>query len=127
MNLNLKEIKEKMGGRLVGNDFMQDSVAKAILRLPEEIALPIIENCWFFSSDDDSFGFAFNGNDLKNKHLIFLSDVLFHEAESQIMYTILHEIGHIALKHKNSIQYTQTKEEIRRQESEADLFAKKYL
>lgn len=127
MTWTTAEIKRKMGGRLVGNDFMKNSVALAISKLIDEIAIPIIQNCWFFSSTDDTFGYAFNGNDLKNKHLIFLSDVLFHESESQIMYTILHEIGHITLNHKNSIQYAQTKEEIRLQELEADQFAKKYL
>lgn len=80
-----------------------------------------------FLFGDDSFGYAFNGNDLKDKHLIFLSDVLFRESEYQIMYTILHEIGHIALNHKNSIQYKQNKEEIAAQELETDQFAKKYL
>jgi|SRR3989344_2368369 len=125
--MTIEEIKTAIGGRLVGNELMKNSVAKTILQLPEEIAWPIVDNCWFFSSDDDSFGYAFNGNDLKDKHLIFLSDVLFHESENQIMYTILHEIGHIALNHKNSIHYKQTKEEIAKQESEADQFAKKYL
>lgn len=125
--MTLEQIKDEMGGRLVGNDLMRTSVAKAILLLPEEIGWPIIDNCWFFSSTEDAFGYAFNGNDLKDKHLIFLSDVLFRESESQIMYTILHEIGHIALKHKNSINYAQTKEEIAAQELEADQFAKKYL
>lgn len=125
--MTLKQIKDEMGGRLVGNELMKDSVAKAILLLPEEIGWPIIDSCWFFSSTDDAFGYAFNGNDLKDKHLIFLSDVLFRENESQIMYTILHEIAHIALNHKNSIQYKQTKEEITKQELEADQFAKKHL
>lgn len=125
--MTLEQIKDEMGGRLVGGDLMRTSVAKAILLLPEEIGWPIIDNCWFFSSADDAFGYAFNGNDLKDKHLIFLSDVLFHERESQIMYTILHEIGHIALNHKNSINYVQSKEDVAKQELEADQFAKKYL
>lgn len=112
---------------MVGNDLMRKSVAKAILKLPEEIAWPIIEDVWFFSSDYDSYGYAFNGNDLKDMHLIFLSDALFKESENQIMYTILHEIGHIVLKHKNSIHYQQSKAEIRKQESEADQFANMHL
>lgn len=127
MHLSRQEIQNQMGGRLVGNDLMRKSVSRAISLLPDEIAQEVIENIWFFSSDYDSYGYAFNGNDLKDKHLIFLSDALFHESENQIMYTILHEIGHIVLKHKNSIQYQQSKAEIRKQESEADQFAKKYL
>jgi Zn-dependent peptidase ImmA (M78 family) len=127
MYLAVKEIKQEMDGRLVGSDFMKDHVALAISRLPSEIAQPIIDNCWFFSSFEDNYGYAFNGNDLKDMHLIFLADILFQEPQSQILYTILHEIAHIALNHKNSIQYTQTKEEIAKQEKEADQFAKRYL
>lgn len=127
METKIEHIKNEFGGRLIGNEIMKDSVAKALLLLPENIAEKIMDDCWFFSSAEDSFGYAFNGNDLKDEHLIFLSDVLFDEPESQISYTILHEIGHIALNHKNSIQYKQSKEEIRKQESEADQFAKKYI
>jgi Zn-dependent peptidase ImmA (M78 family) len=127
MNLTPEEIKQKMGGRLAGSELMKNSVALAITKLPDDIAHKIIYNCWFFSSFEDNYGYAFNGNDLKDAHLIFLADILFQEPEPQILYTILHEIAHIALGHKNSIQYTQTKEEITKQETEADQFAKKYL
>ena len=127
MHLTPKEIKDRMGGRLAGSDLMKDSVALAITKLPEEVAQKIIDNCWFFSSFEDNYGYAFNGNDLKDAHLVFLADILFQEPQSQILYTILHEIAHIALNHKNSIQYAQTKSEIAKQEKEADQFAKKYL
>lgn len=127
MNLTPKEIQGEMGGRLAGSQQMKDYVSLAITKLPEDIAQNIIDNCWFFSSFEDNFGYAFNGNDLKDMHLIFLADILFQEPESQILYTILHEIGHIALNHKNSIQYTQPKEEIAEQEDAADQFAKEHL
>ena len=127
MHLSQQEIKDQMGGRLAGSKLMKEMVALAITKLPEEIAQKIIDNCWFFSSFEDNYGYAFNGNDLKDMHLIFLADILFREPQPQILYTILHEIAHIALNHKNSIQYSQTKEEIAAQELEADQFAKKYL
>lgn len=78
-------------------------------------------------SMDDAWGYAFTGNDLKNQHLIFISDDLLVQDSSQINYTILHEIGHVVLGHKNSTNYKQTPREISRQEKEADFFAKKYL
>lgn len=67
------------------------------------------------------------GNDLKNQHLIFLSDDLFRESPNQIRYTIVHEIGHVILGHRNSILERQSKVEIRIQEKEADDFAKQFL
>lgn len=44
-----------------------------------------------------------------------------------IEYTIAHEIGHIILGHKNSINYRQTKSEVSQQEWEADQFANQIL
>lgn len=121
------EIQSGFGGRIIGNSFVKAKVIAAVSKLPEDLQDQIVKTTWFFSSDKDSWGYAFDGNDLKNKKLIFLSDELFYEEDSQILYTILHEIGHIILNHKNSINYKQTKIEIDQQESEADLFAKKYL
>jgi hypothetical protein len=122
--MSIEEIKQAFGGRIVGNNYVKQMVHLAVSKLPNETAKQITKNCWFLSSDEDTFGYAFDGNDLKDKHLIFLSEILFHEEESQILYTILHEIGHVALKHRNSIGMKQTKEEISLQELEADQFAK---
>ena len=49
------------------------------------------------------------------------------QSENQIKYTIAHEIGHVFLGHNNSTSYIQSKKEIKKQEFEADNFAKKYL
>lgn len=46
---------------------------------------------------------------------------------SKIHYSIAHETGHVILRHRNSILEKQRKKEIKRQEKEADNFAKKYL
>lgn len=98
-----------------------------MLKFPEEVIKYIIKNCWFLSSDPEAWAYTFTGSDLKDKHLIFLSDELLQEDISQIQFTIAHEIGHVILGHKNSINYRQTKEEISKQEREADEFAHKYL
>ena len=79
------------------------------------------------SSMDDAYAFTFTGNDLKNQHLIFLSDDLLYQNISQIHYTIAHEIGHVILGHRNSTLSNQSKKEIKMQEKEADDFAKKYI
>jgi Zn-dependent peptidase ImmA (M78 family) len=58
---------------------------------------------------------------------VFISDELLRQKKEHIYYTILHEIGHVVLNHRNSIGFRQTVSEIKRQESEADLFAKRHL
>lgn len=107
---------------------MKKIVAKTLTFFPIEIVEFITENCWIVSSFEDGWAFTLRGNELKrSEYLIFLSDELLREDEKQIMWTIAHEIGHVILGHRNSIGETQSKSEIKKQEKEADEFAKKYL
>jgi Zn-dependent protease with chaperone function len=122
-----RDIYKAFDGKLVGRPFMKDFVCQAVSKLPDKLIQYIARNCWFLSSMEDAWAFTFTGRDIKDHHLIFLSDDLFVEETSQIQYTILHEIGHVILKHRNSILIDQTKGEIRKQEKEADEFANKYL
>lgn len=132
------EIQHAFKGRLVGGNFMKNMVSQTLAKFPNEIVEHIIKHVWFLSSHPDAWAYTFAGSDVPDKHLIFLSDELLSQDKSQIEYTIAHEIGHVILKHKNSINYEspdgasyyrnrQTKEEISQQEWEADQFARKHL
>src|SRR5581483_10449324 len=125
--MNKQDVRRIFGGRLVGNDEMKHHVIEIVSRLPEQQAEFIAQNVWFFASMDDAWAFTFTGNDLKDNHLIFLSDDLLNQDEDQIHYTIAHEIGHVVLGHRNSVTVRQTKEEIMHQEQEADLFAREVI
>ncbi len=127
MSFTREEIREKLGGRLVGKESMKKSVVLALQKLPDDLVLKITKEVWFISSFDDAWGFVLTGDELQGKHLIFLSDELFSEPEKQIVYTILHEVGHVILRHRNAILRPQTREETEKQESHADEFARKYL
>lgn len=126
MKNNEKEILAMFNGKLIGNRKMKKYVCKTVLKLPKKIRSFITQKCWFISSMDDAWAFAFTGNDLANRHLIFLSDDLLRQNEKQIYHTITHEIGHVVLGHRNSTLVRQTRGEIRRQEREADEFVKLY-
>jgi|SRR5579884_2217337 len=125
--MNPHEIVKAFGGKLIAKPRIKIIIAEVVMLFPPEIINTLLEKVWFFSSSDDAWAYTFKGNDLKNMHLIFLSDELFTEPLEQIRYTIAHEIGHVILGHENSIDRKQTQSEIRRQEQEADQFAKKYL
>lgn len=127
MNKKAREIYYMFDGKLVGNKLMKNSVCQTLSEMSEQIIKFVTKNCWFISSMDDAYGFAFTGNDLKDQHMIFLSDELFGQDGNQIRYTIAHEIGHVVLKHRNSTLVRQTKEEIKRQEKEADEFVRTNL
>lgn len=127
MRKSIKEIYSAFGGKLVGSKLMQRQVCAVLSLMDEKIIYFVTINCWFFSSMDDAWAFTFTGNDLKDKHLVILSDELLMQSEQQIRHTIAHEIGHVVLGHKNSILRKQSRGEIRRQEKEADIFARRYV
>jgi len=125
--LSLKEIYDAFGGKLVGTEEMKQYVCSVVALMEDDVVNYITSKCWFLGAMDDSLAFTLTGNDLKNQHLIFLSDELFMHDEEQIKYTIAHEIGHVILGHRNSVLEKQSKAEIYNQERQADRFAKKYI
>lgn len=125
--MSFGEIFKGFGGKLIGNPLMKSMVCEAVVWLPKDIQNYVTKNVWFLSSPDDAWALTFRGSDIKNQHLIFLSDELFKQKRGQIIYTIIHEIGHVILGHENSMGRKQTQSEIRWQELEAHRFAKKYL
>ena len=126
MRDELKEIYYAFDGKLVGSRVMKAYVCEVLSLMPMDVVSFITSNCWFMASFEDAWAFTFTGNDLADKHLIFLSDELLSQPKDQIFYTIAHEIGHVMLGHRNSILERQSKEEIGKQERAADKFAKQF-
>ena len=127
MSKSIEEILHSFSGRLIGKPLMKTLVCEAVELFPEKLQKYVTENVWFLSSPEDSWAFTFRGSDIKGQHLIVLSDELMSQDKPQIIYTIIHEIGHAVLGHQNSMGRLQTQSEIDKQEFEADEFAKKYL
>lgn len=123
----LHEIYHAFNGKLVGTFEMKVHICEVLASMPDEVISFVTQRCWFMGSMDDAWAFTFRGNDLRDQFLIFLSDELLGENVDQIHYTIAHEIGHVYLKHRNSIFIKQSKGEIQKQEYEADKFARRYL
>ena len=127
MTKKQREVYREFGGKLVGRTVMKHHVCEVLARMDAEIIDHITSTCWFFSSMEDAWAFTILGNELQGQHIVLLSDELLVQPHTQIQYTIAHEIGHIMLGHRNSILGIQTKTEIRKQEKEADAFAKKFV
>ena len=127
MNNYEQAIYKAFDGKLVGSSRMREYVCKAVAKLSREEQTFVTHSCWFVGSMEDAWAFAFTGNDLKDQHLIFLSEELLRQDEKQIFYSIIHEIGHVMLGHRNSVFSKQTKQEIKFQETQADAFAKRYV
>ena len=127
MKKDIKIIYMSFNGWLVGTTFMKRCVCEVLTKMPQDVIDYITLNCWFFSSMDDAWAFTFTGNDLRDQHLIFLSDDLLRQHLTQVYFSIAHEIGHVILGHRNSTLFRQSKKEIRIQEQEADNFARKFV
>ena len=127
MRYDLQKIYDAFRGKLQGTKLMKTEVCEVLSLMPRKIIKQVTKTCWFVSSFEDAYAFTFTGNDLKDNHLIFLSDELLSQDIDQIHYTIAHEIGHVILNHRNSTLANQTKAEIRKQEREADLFTKQFI
>jgi len=126
--MDAKQIKENFKYKLIGSDYMKRMVIKTLEIFPDDIADFVSKHCWFISSFEDGYAFVVKGDEIKKgEYLIFLSDELLKESDHQIHYSIVHEIGHVILGHKNSIGKVQSKKEVNKQEKEADEFVKKYL
>jgi Zn-dependent protease with chaperone function len=127
MEKNIKTIYQQFDGKLIGKPKMKIYVCETVSKMPPNIVAYVTKHCWFVSSMKDAWAFAFTGNDIANQHLIFLSDDLLHQDWEQISFTIAHEIGHVMLNHKNSVERIQSQREIKQQEIEADEFARQFI
>ncbi len=126
--MNVSQIKNNFGYRLIGTTYMKKMVIKTLRIFPDEIINFVSKSCWFISSLEDGWAFVLRGKDIKKgEYVIFLSDELLRENPPQIHYTIAHEIGHVMLGHKNSIGKVQSKKEVKKQEKEAHNFVKRYF
>ncbi len=126
--MTIPEIQKAFGHKLIGNSSMKKVVAKTLQILPLDIIKFITRSTWIVGSFEDGWAFTLRGDELKKgEYLIFLTDELLAADEDQIMQTIMHEIGHVVLGHRNSIGKVQTKSDVRKQEQEADEFVEKYL
>ena len=126
-NAQVSQLIHTFGGKLVGDNQTKRLVCETLLLMPPKVIGYVTKNCWFLSSTTDAWAYTFHGQDIPGQHLIFLSDELLKQHKKQIQYTIAHEVGHVILGHRNSVNYRQTRREIQKQEKEADKFAKNYV
>lgn len=127
MKWTTSKVIKALNGKIIGKLFMKENVYKTLLLLPPETIENVCAKVWFISSPEDAWAFTFRGSEIKDRSLIILSEDLFLQDKKQIQYTILHELGHVILNHRNSIGFEQTDTEIEQQENEADNFAKEIL
>lgn len=122
-----RHIARLFGGKLHVSKKLKEHVCRAVGLLPQSIIAQITSHCWFLGSTEDAWAYTFRGDEVMGKHLVILSDELLNQTDDDIQWTIIHEIGHVVLGHRNAILAPQSKGEIAKQEREADAFARRYI
>lgn len=110
-----------------GTNYLKQRVQDAINLLPLDLREYVLENVSFIGSFNDAWAYALKREDVSGKYLIIVSNELLMQDKSHIIATLVHEIGHAALGHKNSIGNIQTKREIRKQEQDAHHFTRRLI
>ncbi len=108
------------GEMTLGNEKLRFAVAKCLSKLPLEIIEQVTKNCLFVMPTIEKLGIYLT-NDLINDKVIFaFPEKLLEKEKSEIEHTILHEVAHYYLNHKNPLIYTLSGEEYDSQEQEAN-------
>ena len=124
--MNTHDIYRAFGGKLHVNKRLQKRVLKVVAKLPDDLIRKVTQDCWILGSVEDGWAYVFRGDELKGKNLIIVGDILLKQPEEDIEWTIMHEIGHVILGHRNGILVTQSRSVTARQERDADAFAKEF-
>ena len=101
-------------------------VCKALTYLDKKIADKVSDKILFISSDIAGASYIPLKSECTKdrKAIIFLSEFILKNEEKEILKDILHEVAHFYLKHK--INLNLAKEEINKQEQEAETLAIKW-
>jgi Zn-dependent peptidase ImmA (M78 family) len=128
-----EEVYDMFDGRLPDelrthklNDDLRISLAQALTKMPKGIVEWARDNLIFVSSTGKP-AFCISRKLKPFKGIIFLSDCLRGYSEKKQAFIIAHEIAHFKLNHKCGISDKSTKEEIHKQQNEANELARKWL
>ena len=127
MEKRLEKIRKDFGHKLVGNKHAKRIICETLLMFPNDIINLVTKNICFLASFHDAWAYTLDSRDFQNKHVIILSDQLFEQNREQIRSTIIHEIGHVILGHRNAFNAQQSREEIAKQEQDAESFTVYYI
>lgn len=103
------------------NPFLLDHISWTLSKIKKEIVDKIFNNCYFLITTKEDKGSYFHAGFFNDKCLICFSDsYLYHAKNKEVEFTILHEIAHYYLGHKNHLTNSLSDEERQKQESDAD-------
>lgn len=118
---------QNCGCVLPGTKKLLDPHTLALSKVPKEIADRVLEECLFLMPNPGMGGFRVSKRLLQGKDVIVLSEKLLEEDQKYIVLTILHEVAHFYLNHKNRVLDGLSEEEDRKQEEAADRWARQWI
>ena len=124
----VEEILDKSAGSVLPeNNQLRDPVALALSKVPKKIANRVLEECLFLMPSPGMMGFRISKKLLQGSNAIVLSEKLLEKDQKYIVLTILHEVGHFYLNHKNPVIDQLSEEEERKQEEAAVRWARQWI
>ena len=106
-----------------GNEMCSSLVAEVLSKAPRRVVDKVLKHCAIVMPNSD--GAYFNSKYAKDS-LIVLSERLLDMKSKEQHFTVLHEVAHFHLKHKDSMLSSMTKKQQKRQEDKADELANKW-
>jgi hypothetical protein len=112
----------------LGNDNLLNRICVALSKIPIDIVNDLYDHCYFLMSSEAAKALYFPPGFFDNKAIISFSDAYFKSADKKdFEHTIIHEVAHHALKHKNPWEHDSSEEEFNKQEKEANEQVEKWL
>jgi hypothetical protein len=111
------------GMTTLDNDQLRYPVSQALSQVPAEVAEQVMGGCLCIMPTAEQKGLYVPEENIRGKSIIALPETLLAMNESEINWTILHEVAHFVLNHK----MLQPLEVSDRQEREANDLVRKWL
>lgn len=122
--LTKEQIWLEDGGVFTAGDFeLRKRVSEIFTTLPSEVAESVLQNCSLFMPRTIQKGMLIPENISKEKRIILIPEGLLND-EKELKHSLLHEVAHYWLSHKDPIELDNS--EYEKQEREAEEMVEKW-
>ena len=111
----------------LGEDKLRYVVARALFKIPADVVELVVEGCLFFMPTIEGKSTYLPLSVIRGKPIIGVPESLLDEPEEVVDRTIIHEVAHFVLKHKDPAVDGLTTEEYEEQERRADSLVDQWL
>jgi hypothetical protein len=128
LQITPETVDKMIGGIHALSDYFRAAVCIALSKLPIDVIDFATEKIFWISSDEQRYAFVMNRDKYNDrKWFVVLSETMKELSDMVQWFFIAHEVAHCWLDHKNPIFDKLSKDEVARQENEADEQVAKWI